>query len=181
MRPLLVALAILVIAGVSWAGYYGWGSLRKVEDQLDRVQAEQSHLADRVADLRDVVAVLTLELTDETLTEKLNAIVGDVSDLQRDLDGLRSLTSEQSQRITELDTSVATHDQTLDQITGPFWSSIQDRNLDELEESVAGIETYLNQLNGQLSNIETYLDEVDEGLRRIERCLSSVSEFLPGC
>lgn len=127
------------------------------------------------------MGAISLEITDQSLSRRVSSIAADLSRLQDDVNRLTSLADEQQQRISDLDTSLAAHDRTLDEITGQFWNAFQDRDLDELNDAVLGIETHLDQLNGQMASIETYLVEVDEGLRRIETCLSRFSDFIPGC
>lgn len=180
-RYSLIVFLLLVGAGVVWAGYYGWESLADVEDQVASVREEQLRLAGRLADLTEVVGAISLEITDESLTRKVDAIAADLRRLRGDVDRLASLTGEHAQRIIDLDTEIVTLDRALGEATGQFWSSFQDRNLDELNDAVIGVEAYLIQVNGQLTSIESYLDDVDAGLRRIESCLSRFSDFLPGC
>lgn len=177
----LIALLTLLATGVGLASYYGWKSLNTVREQIASVQEEQTRLTGRLADLQNVVGAISLEITDQSLSRRVSSIAADLSRLQDDVNRLTSLADEQQQRISDLDTSLAAHDRTLDEITGQFWNAFQDRDLDELNDAVLGIETHLDQLNGQMASIETYLVEVDEGLRRIETCLSRFSDFIPGC
>ena len=178
--PLLAAV-LAVIAGLGWAAYYGWATVAEMQERIAAIEERESGVSASIADLEGQIAALALDMTDQSLAVTVQGLDAHVANLQAELEALRSVTDEQAGRIGEMGAQVDDHEMTLGDITGPFWSPLQDRNLDALNDSLLQVESYIGEIDGQLTDIEAYLVEVDDGLQAIERCLSSFSEFIPGC
>ena len=126
MSKALGAAALVVIAGIVGAGWYGWETIQGLHDELKATNGEVDSLDTQILGLRGSVELLETLLADQPtevsradindLRQRIDSIRHDVDLLRIDLDAARGTEGfwhPANRNLIELDTAVALVDGTL--------------------------------------------------------------------